>query len=205
MCSGSRLRTSCSVDVHLTRGDALASVHALCGSNLPLVIVTSADSESEGVSDDLLTIDYLLKPLDQSRVDDAIERVRRMMRSAPSPLNPAVPVHHARRSHFAVRVRREIIFVRAAQIDWISAAGNYSRLHIGDTSYLLRESMHSLEDALDSSTFIRVHRSAIVNVSRVQKLITSSSSALAIVLISGVRVPLGRTYRGRLQQLLCRM
>ena len=106
------------------------------------------------------------------------------------------------RERLAVRARGEILFIKTAQIDWISAEGNYARLHVGSTSYQIRESLQSLEDALDASTFVRVHRSAIVNVDRIRKLIVSIDGSPSIVIASGDTVPLGPSYRTRLEMML---
>lgn len=192
------------VDVHLPQESGLNFVRRLQGPKPPVIIFTTADSKHALESYDLNTADYLVKPFDAERVDRAMERARRLIGTVASGQPRPAPVapRQERRDRFAVRVRGEIIFVRTATIDWISAEGNYSRLHTGETSYLLRESMQSLDDGLDPNTFIRVHRSAIVNLDRVQKLVTGSDAALSIVLTTGAAVPLGPSYRGRLEQVL---
>ena len=100
--------------------------------------------------------------------------------------------------------RGEIIFLRTDEIDWIQAEANYSRVHTGELSYLLRESMQSLDETLDGDRFIRVHRSAIINIDRVQKVVTSQDGAFSIVLKTGALVPLGPSYRPRLEELIGR-
>lgn len=189
------------IDVHLPQESGLSFVRRLQGPKQPVIVFTTADSDHALESYDLNTADYLVKPFDGERVDRALDRARRLLGGGQLQPAPVAP-RQERRDRFAVRVRGEIIFVRTAHIDWISAEGNYSRLHTGETSYLLRESMQSLDDGLDPNSFIRVHRSAIVNLDRVQKLVTGNDAALSIVLTTGAVVPLGPSYRGRLEQAL---
>ncbi|HEY0159824.1 MAG TPA: LytTR family DNA-binding domain-containing protein [Thermoanaerobaculia bacterium] len=187
------------LDVHMPEENGLELLRSLDPSQRPVVIFTTAHPEYALDAFELSAADYLVKPLDSERVARAIERARRFIaggraaaQSRPTP----------RRERFAVRTRGEIVFVKASQIDWISAEGNYARLHTGEQSYLLRESMQSIEESLDPSTFIRVHRSAIVNLDRVRKLVTSPDGTPSIVLSTGDGIPLGPSYRGRLEDVL---
>jgi hypothetical protein len=100
---------------------------------------------------------------------------------------------------FAIKANGRLSFVRAADIDWIEAAGNYVSLHVGDKAYLLRESMRGIEKQLDSSCFLRVHRSAIVHLSRVRELQSLSSGRYDAIFISGARANLGRSGIERLK------
>jgi two-component system LytT family response regulator len=191
------------VDVHLPQESGMSFVRRLQGPKQPVIVFTTADTDHALESYEMNTADYLVKPFDGERVDRALDRARRLLGGSQLRATAATPTpRQERRDRFGVRVRGEIIFVRTAHIDWISAEGNYSRLHTGETSYLLRESMQSLEDGLDPNHFIRVHRSAIVNLDRVQKLVTGSDAALSIVLTTGAAVPLGPSYRNRLEQVL---
>lgn len=187
------------LDVHMPEENGIELLQGLDPAQRPVVIFTTAHPEYALDAFELSAADYLVKPLDSERVARAIERARRFIaggraaaQSRPTP----------RRERFAVRTRGEIVFVKASQIDWISAEGNYARLHSGELSYLLRESMQSIEESLDPSTFIRVHRSAIVNLDRVRKLVTSPDGTPSIVLSTGDGVPLGPSYRGRLEEVL---
>lgn len=188
------------VDIHLPTENGLDFVRGISSAKQPVIIFTTAYGEHALEAYDFNTADYLVKPFDAERLDRALDRARRLIGSGERSLAPRK--RGERRERFAVRSRGEIIFIRTAQIDWISAEGNYSRLHAGDSSHLLRESMQNLEDGLDANSFIRVHRSAIVNLDRVQKLVTGAEGALSIVLTTGATVPLGPSYRGRLEQML---
>lgn len=186
------------LDIHMPEDDGLDLLRNLDPLSRPVVIFTTAHPEHALDAFELSAADYLVKPLDRERVAQAIERARRFIAGGRAAAQRTTP----RRERFAVRTRGEIVFVKASQIDWVSAEGNYARLHSGELSYLLRESMQSIEDSLDASTFIRVHRSAIVNLDRVRKLVTTADGTPSIVLATGASVPLGPSYRGRLEEVM---
>lgn len=187
------------LDIHMPEISGLDLARSIEPGTRPAVVFITAHPEYALDAFDTNAADYLVKPLDGERVARALERVRRFIAGGSA---AAQTRHVPRRTRFAVRTRGEIVFVKVSQIDWIAAEGNYVRLHAGEASYLLRESMQSMEDALDPVTFIRVHRSAIVNLDRVRKLVTTPDGSAGIVLSTGATVPLGPTYRIRLEDAL---
>ena len=96
---------------------------------------------------------------------------------------------------FLVRHDRRVVVVRAADVDWMEAAGNYVILHKGGENHVLRESLLALEQRLDARQFARVSRSAIVNLDRVTMLVPAEDHGFMIVLNDGVRLPLTRGLR----------
>jgi two-component system LytT family response regulator len=100
-----------------------------------------------------------------------------------------------------VKTAGRIFFLGVGEIDWIEAADNYVRLHAGRDSHLLRETMSSLEKRLDPELFLRVHRSAIVNVRRIKELHPLFRGEYEIILQDGTRLATGRGYRDKLQEL----
>jgi two-component system LytT family response regulator len=86
--------------------------------------------------------------------------------------------------------------------DWIEAVQNYVRVHAGTASWLVRQQIGPLETLLDPDRFFRIHRSYVVNLERVQEVVHSRESGWSVVLTSGVTLPCGRSYRGRLEELL---
>ena len=92
-----------------------------------------------------------------------------------------------------------IHFVRMDEIDWIDAAGNYVRLHVKTDAYLFRETMNAIEQRLDPSRFVRIHRSHIVNIDRIKELQPGAGEHV-VVLRNGVRLTLSRGYRDKLQE-----
>jgi two-component system LytT family response regulator len=95
-----------------------------------------------------------------------------------------------------------VYFLRADEIVWIQAANYYAKLHVGGRVHLLRESMSSLESRLDPSKFIRVSRSAIVNLDRVREVQPFSRGSYVIILDDGARVRLSHSRKENLEQVL---
>ena len=183
------------LDIEMPDTDAFA----LAGARAAAIVFVTAHEEFALRAFDANAVDYLVKPFSQERFDRAMDRVRRFLADPPAaqPARPPRP-----RERFAIRVRGQVLFVKAASLEWIAAEGNYARLHTPESSYLIRESLQNLESELDRELFVRVHRSAIVNIERVRKLIVGPEGAFSIVLQSDASVPLGPTYRGRFEELL---
>jgi two-component system LytT family response regulator len=103
-----------------------------------------------------------------------------------------------------VRTNGEIHFVKAEEVDWIDADGNYVALHAGGRVHLVRDTIKSLEDRLDPEKFMRVHRSAIINVEKLRKLQPYFHGEYVITLQDGTTLTSSRTYSERLRALLAR-
>ena len=95
-----------------------------------------------------------------------------------------------------------VFFLRTGDLDWIEAAGNYVRLHLGEESHLFRETMNRMESRLDPKRFVRIHRSRIVNTERIKELQPWFNGEYVVVLRNGARLPLSRGYRDKLQEQL---
>jgi two-component system LytT family response regulator len=168
----------------------------------PAIVFVTAHEEFALDAFEANAVDYLVKPFSQERLDRALWRVRRFIegKSAVRPIGGAAS--RRVRERFAVRMRGEVVFIKVSSIDWIAAAGNYVRLHAGGESHLLRESMQNVVAELDPSQFLRVHRSAIVNIERVRKLVPGNDGSLSIVLNNATAIPLGPTYHAGLEEAL---
>jgi two-component system, LytTR family, response regulator len=114
------------------------------------------------------------------------------------PPRPEPPVFH----RLAVRNNGHVLFLMPEEIEWIEAAGNYVRLNAGGESHLLRETMSGVEAKLPRERFLRIHRSAIVNLEAVREMVPSPHGDFVVVLRSGKRLPLSRGYRDRLEEAL---
>jgi two-component system LytT family response regulator len=167
-------------------------------------------------------LDYLLKPFDQERFDRALrtasDRVAiRRIRAAAGPMatmsdtQAQVPVEAFLQSmapprafpvRFLVRRGRQMQFVRTDTIDWLEAQGNYVRLHIGGRSHLLRDTMTSMEAKLDASQFVRVHRSAIVNIDRIAQIEPHVHGEFVIVMQDNARLTTSAAHSEKLRGLL---
>ncbi len=101
---------------------------------------------------------------------------------------------------FVVKAGGRIFFVRPAEIEWIEAAGNYVKLHVGTEAHLFRETMNAVEARLDAEIFFRIHRSHIVNIERVRELQPRFNGEYVVCMKSGARLTLSRGYREKLQE-----
>ena len=198
------------LDVQMPGLTGTEVVRALAGEEAPyLIFVTAFDSYGVEAFD-LGAVDYLLKPFDADRLRRALARVRER-RGGPRPGEADIVealrrVEERQRSlaralaaggadRILVRAGERLHFVATADIDWIEAEGNYVRLHTAIGSPLVRRTLASLEATLDPSRFLRVHRSAIVNVDAVDGLIADFNGAYTVRLRGGRELRLSRGYR----------
>lgn len=112
-----------------------------------------------------------------------------------------MPVAAAGAERLEIKEGRRVVFVRAEEIDWIEAADYYVQIHAGSRSYLLRETMQSLERRLDPAQFIRIHRSAIVNRRRIRELRSGSRREAVVVLEGGATLKVARSQRDKIDSL----
>jgi two-component system LytT family response regulator len=106
------------------------------------------------------------------------------------------------RARIVVRSERRLLFLRQEEIDWVEAAGNYVRLHVGNTAHVLRQSMKNMETRLDPDVFVRIHRSAIVNADRIRELQPWLHGEYVVILDDGTRLSASRVFSGRLHALI---
>jgi two-component system LytT family response regulator len=109
------------------------------------------------------------------------------------------PRHPAR---VAVRTGDRLVVVDWRDVDWIEAADNYVKLHVGAKTHILRETLASIEKQLDPARFARIHRSAIVQLDRIAELHPASHGDVDVVLRNGTRLGVSRTWRARVEQLI---
>lgn len=141
---------------------------------------------------DVGALDFLLKPFEKARFDQALRRARDHVRE--------LRQKHQRRRQTRVIVRSpdRVVFLRPEEIDWVEAAGNYLRVHARGQSHLLRLSMRKAERCLDPETFLRIHRSAIVNIDRITDLTPWSHGEYVVTMNDGTRLHASRTYARQL-------
>jgi len=190
------------LDIEMPGASGFDVVQATDIDSRPAVVFVTAHEEFALDAFEANAVDYLVKPFSQERLDRALWRVRRFIEGK-SAARPVPPIAARRwRERFAVRVRGEVVFIKVSSIDWIAAAGNYVRLHAGAESHLHREALQNVAAELDPAVFLRVHRSAIVNIERVRKLVPAADGSTSIVLHNAVSIPLGPSYRAGLEEAL---
>lgn len=193
------------LDIQMAEMNGLELARTL-GSDRPAVIFITAYDEFALRAFEIRALDYLLKPFSAERFRSALAHAREhvALRRASAlgqdvmAMLPGVDTRTPRQ-RLVVRSSGRIYFVPIADIDWCEAAGNYVRLHVGAHTHLVRETMHHIETELDATRFVRIHRSVIVNIDRIQELRSSFNGEYVVVLRNGVRLTLSRSYRESLQ------
>ena len=200
------------LDVQMPQMNGFEVIEAIGTEKMPLVIFVTAYDQHALKAFQVRALDYLLKPFDRERFADALARARKQMERDETgdigrrllALVKDLRRDQPRTERLVVKSGGRLFFLRADEIDWIEAAGNYVRLHVGTTSHLLRETMNAIEGRLDPEKFFRIHRSRIVNMERIQELQPWLNGEYAVLLRTGTRLTLSRGYREKLQERLAR-
>jgi two-component system LytT family response regulator len=196
------------LDIQMPGGTGFDVITAVGPERMPVVVFVTAYDRYALRAFEVHALDYLLKPFDRERFRQALTRARQQVtrRSAGDleqrlmalvqDLRPAAQ----RVDRFVVKSGGRVFFVRTDEIDWIEAAGNYVKLHVGSDTHLVRETMNAVEARLDSEMFFRVHRCHIVNIERVRELQPWFNGEYVVFLKNGTRLTLSRGYREKLQE-----
>jgi len=188
------------VDVQMPGRSGLAALAALPRAIRPMAILLTAYEGFALQAFELAAIDYLLKPIDDERLDEALERARRAFPYSSSASGGAAPAQWART--FSVRVGARTVLVEAAEVEHIEADGDYATLHAGGKTYLVRERLHALALRLDPRQFQRVHRSSIVRLDMVAELRALTNRDAVLRLRDGTLLRASRTYMPALAEAL---
>jgi two-component system, LytTR family, response regulator len=195
------------LDVQMPGADGFDVIDAVGADKMPFVVFVTAYDRYALRAFDVHALDYLLKPFDRERFRQALTRARQQLdrgngeieRRLAAIVNDLRPAK-ARTDRFVVKSGGRIFFVRTGEIDWIEAAGNYVKLHVGNDSHLIRETMNAVEGKLSPDLFVRIHRCHIVNIEQVRELQPWFNGEYVVFLKNGTRLTLSRGYRERLQE-----
>lgn len=196
------------LDVQMPEVDGFAVLERLRPQPPPAIIFVTAHDDYALRAFDVHAVDYLRKPFDAARFKEAFARARQRLAGSGAAdqarkidaLLAQVEAQPPRsRERLMVRTDGRLYFVRIDDIDWIEAAGNYVKLHVGRDTHLMRETMMGIEKMLDPTRFLRIHRSAIVNLDRVREMQPWFSGEYTVILRDGTQLRLSRVYRERLE------
>jgi DNA-binding LytR/AlgR family response regulator len=211
------------IDIKMPGLDGVSVARALAGppngpQEGPVVIFATAFDRYAIQAFDLAAVDYLLKPFDAPRVAEALARARAQVRARDAEQRIGelrAIVQDLRAEHPEAvgggfetelwidnRGGAQRVLVR--DLDWIEAERDYVRLHVGERSYLVRDSIRSLVERLDPACFVRIHRSAVVQRDRVAQLAPRPGGGLTAVLSTGARPPIGRSHAAAVRRLFRR-
>ena len=196
------------LDVQMPEVDGFAVLERLRPRPAPAIIFVTAHDDYALRAFDVHAVDYLRKPFDAARFKEAFARARQRLagvgaedqaRKIDALLAQVEAQPPRSRERLMVRTDGRLYFVRIDDIDWIEAAGNYVKLHVGRDTHLMRETMMGIEKMLDPTRFLRIHRSAIVNLDRVREMQPWFSGEYTVILRDGTQLRLSRVYRERLE------
>ncbi len=206
------------LDIQMPEMTGFDVLDQMDAAQIPAVVFVTAYDKYALRAFEVHALDYLLKPFDDARFEKALRRAKQQIEQrevselsqrlvalledrdgARDAEKPARPQHLTR---LLIKSAGRVFFLKADEIDWIGAEDYYVKLHVGPKGHLLRETMNDLEARLDPQKFMRVHRSAIVNLDRVKELHQHFNGDYVVVLQDGTELKLSRSRREHLQTLL---
>jgi two-component system LytT family response regulator len=212
------------LDIQMPEIDGFGVLRAIGTDRMPAVIFVTASDAHAVRAFEVHAVDYVLKPVDRDRLIEAIGRakhrlgetadrdedhdVRSRMAALVAEVSAAVATTTGAArggvARLAIKGDGRVIFVRTADVDWIEAMDNYVRLHVGRETHIMRETLTHLEERLPSQSFLRIHRSTIVNVERIREVQPWFAGDYVLILGDGTKLTTGRRYRAAVQALLDR-
>lgn len=181
------------MDVQMPGMNGLDVLAALPPERRPLSILLTAHDSFAVKAFALNAVDYLLKPIDSLRFNEAIERARQLLHlRAIAGTATETPAKYLQK--FLVRIGHRTVFIKADSVTWIGADGDYAVLHVGERTYIVRESLHQLATQLDPARFVRVHRSSIVRLDQVAELQPLTNRDALLRLHDGTPLRVSRSY-----------
>ncbi len=211
------------LDIQMPELDGFGVVRAVGVEHMPAVVFVTAHDEHAVAAFEVHAVDYVLKPVDPERLAEAVRRAKRRIASAPgggvgardddrdlrerlaalvAEVSAAVAPGPAPTGRLAIKGEGRVVFVRIADVDWVEAMDNYVRLHVGRDVHMMRETLSNLEARLAGTTFLRIHRSSIVNIDRIREVQPWFAGDYVVILNDGTKLTTGRRYRAAVQGLL---
>ncbi|HTZ95234.1 MAG TPA: LytTR family DNA-binding domain-containing protein [Terriglobales bacterium] len=179
----------------------------------PVAVLTANHDQFALRAFETNALDYVVKPFDEARLRRTLakvrnelekERARSLARHMASLFSEGVnPALEPLESHrLAIKSGGKIIFLNLHDVDWIEAAGNYVRFHMARESHVFRENISVVSTRLNRKRFVRIHRSAIVNIEKIKELQPCNSCEYVVVLENGKELPCSRSHRENLRQII---
>ena len=197
------------LDIQMPEKNGFDVIKALDSKLLPTIIFVTAYDQYALQAFDVHALDYLLKPFNRERIKRAVTRARehidhKRLGNIDERLNALLADIRGEKKYLdrlVVKAVGRVFFLKSDEIDWIEAAGNYVKLHVGRESHMIRETMNGIESKLDPGKFLRIHRSTVVNIDRIKELHPMFSGDYAVILRNGTELALSRNYRERFTEL----
>jgi two-component system LytT family response regulator len=193
------------LDIRMPEVDGFELVATLAGRGLtPYIIFVTAHSDRSLEAFTVGAIDYLLKPFDDERFVRAIERARALIASGDHLKTPAarLPTLASDRTRLLLAEHGKVVVLLMRDIEFVQAAAKHVKIYAGGRCYSFRQSLREIEGRLDTACFVRVHRSALVNVEYIAEMHPMFHGDYELILRRGTRLTLSRRYRERLAPFL---
>jgi len=198
------------LDVQMPEIDGFGVIRAIGPERMPPVIFVTAYEEFALEAFRVHALDYLLKPFSDAELAAALGRAKRLIRDDGlqhlterlTELVGSVRPESKYLSRLTVRVAQRVQIVRVTEIDWIEAADYCAKLHVAGTAHVVRVSLGALERLLDPAAFVRVHRSAIINLDRIREIVSDPTGDGVVVLADGTQVRMARSRRAAVERVL---
>lgn len=199
------------LDVQMPELDGFGVLEAIPPAQRPAIVFVTAHNQFALKAFEVHALDYLLKPFDRSRFQKTLQRARQLLATPDdqnqlqqqlSTLLASMKPAAASPDRLAVKTGGRTLFVNTAEIDWVEAADNYVKLHLGSKEILMRETMASIEERLAGAGFVRISRSTIVHPRTVRELQPLFHGDQAVILKTGAQLTLSRTHRDALEKLV---
>jgi two-component system LytT family response regulator len=187
--------------------DIVEALNTTLSTPAPRIIFTTAYDGFALRAFDIHAVDYLLKPFTFERLHSAVEIARHQIqtgRQSAARDDAAKAQNDKYTKRIVFKSRGRILFLPISEIRWVGAEENYVRICTQTETHLLRETMSRLEERLDPQTFLRVHRSSIVNLQYVKEVRTDADGECVVILVNGQKIAMSRSYRSRIQDWLHR-
>ena len=198
------------LDIQMPEKDGFEVLESLETGEIPLVVFVTAYDQHALRAFEVHALDYLLKPFDDERFIEALQRAKKeLARKEDGNINSKLiellnerASSHPRLDRVMVKAGGRISFLRAEEIDWIEANGDYVCVHSQGKKHLIREKISELEHRLEGDKFLRIHRSTIVNIDRIKEMQPLFYGEYAVMLHDGTRLTLSRSFREKVFQRL---
>jgi two-component system LytT family response regulator len=202
------------LDVQMPEADGFDVLDTVGASGMPVIVFVTAYDSYALKAFEFHALDYLLKPFSRERFRSALDRAREEVRrrrreGGPGGSDELVALIRELREagrrpqRLVVRDGGRVTFLQVEEIDWVESAGNYLRIHVGPDAHLIRGTIKTCAERLDSESFVRISRSTIVNLDRVRAVHPWTRGELVVVLRDGTQLPTtgdhGRRLRERLK------
>lgn len=204
------------LDIQMPGLSGFDVLKALSDETLPMIVFVTAYDSYAIRAFEVHAVDYVLKPVDPARFQTTLERIKsdlQLRRGSAVSAKMIALLEALRReevkidtggylTRFVIKEGDRIYFVNADDVDWIEAADYYVQLHTGKKTHLIRETLNRLETQLDPARFLRIHRSTIVNSTRIKELKRHFQSEFIVILQDGTNLKMSRSYRDNLSAFL---